>query len=192
MKQIHVTITGMTPLMMHSDRLANPFDPITKEMKTLTGKRKKTEDDLLAIAKLEWNGGIYHDATVGPFVPGYNVFATIINGGKIHKLGTSIKRAALVLDDKCKVEYAGPRDLEPLFADSRFVDMRGVKVGTAKVTRCRPIFNDWKLSFTMSYDEASLQRDDLVRSITDAGRMVGLGDYRPRFGRFDVTEVRDV
>ena len=45
--------------MMHNARLANPLDPLVQEIKKLTGKRKKTEDDLLQIARLEWEGGFY-------------------------------------------------------------------------------------------------------------------------------------
>lgn len=188
MKQIEIAVRGLTPLMMHSERLANPFDPLTKEIKASTGKRKKTEDDLLEIARLEWLGGLYYDADAGVHIPGYNMLATIIGGGKIHKLGTSIKRAAIVVEDKIPLSYDGPRDPDALFADKRFVDVRSVKVGTAKVMRCRPVFGSWKMKFTLAYDENSIQENELMRCIRDAGVMVGIGDYRPRFGRFEVLQ----
>lgn len=188
MKQIEIEIKGVTPLMMHSERLANPFDPITKEIKASTGKRKKTEDDLLEIARLEWLGGLYYDADVGVHIPGYNMLGAIIGGGKIHKLGTAIKRAAIVVEDKIPLIYAGPRDPDTLFNDKRFVDVRSVKIGTSKVARCRPVFSGWGLKFTLAYDETSIQGNELLRCISDAGAMVGLGDYRPRFGRFEVVK----
>ncbi len=52
MKTATYTIRGTTPMLMHSERLANPFDPLTKEIKAISGKRKKTEDDLLEMARL--------------------------------------------------------------------------------------------------------------------------------------------
>jgi hypothetical protein len=186
MKQMQVKINGITPMMMHSERLANPFDPLTREIKAITGKRKKTEDDLLDIARIEWLGGLYYDDEAGVHVPGYNVLAAIINGGKIHKLGTAIKRAALVLEDKIPLVFDGPKQPDAIFADKRFVDVRSVKIGTSKVARCRPIFNKWSLQFTIAYDETVIQHEDMMRCIRDAGAMVGLGDYRPRFGRFEV------
>lgn len=189
MKTATYTIKGTTAMLMHSERLANPFDPLTKEIKAISGKRKKTEDDLRDMARLEWLGGLYHDDDSGIHVPGYNIFACIINGGKIHKLGTSIKRSALVLEDKVPVDYDGPKTPEKLFDVKRFVDMRSVKVGTAKVMRCRPIFQDWACQFTVTFDEASLQRGDLDRCVQTAGEMVGLGDYRPRFGRFQIAKA---
>ena len=50
MKSIKVKLSGSSALLMHSDRFANPLDPLTKAHKELTGKRKKTDDDHIAIA----------------------------------------------------------------------------------------------------------------------------------------------
>lgn len=190
MKQLRFEIKGVTPLMMHSERLANPFDPLTREIKAVTGKRKKTEDDLLEVARLEWLGGLYHDADAGVHIPGYNIFAALVAGGKMHKLGTALKRAALVQEDKVPLIYDGPRDPDKLFAEKRFVDIRSVKVGTAKIARCRPIFGAWGAVFTLLYEESTLQRADLERIVADTGSMIGIGDYRPRFGRFEVVGAR--
>lgn len=186
MKTITYKIRGMTPLMMHSERLANPFDDVTRAIKAISGKRKKTEDDLLEMARLEHQGGLYFTEDEGVHIPGYNVFAAIIGGGKLHKLGTAIKRAALVNEDHVPLEYDGPTTPDGLFADKRFVDMRGVKVGTAKIMRCRPIFKTWGAKFTVTFDESSLQRNEIDMCVRDAGAMVGLCEYRPRFGRFEV------
>jgi hypothetical protein len=190
MKSATYTVRGITPLMMHSERLANPFDPLTKEIKAVTGKRKKTEDDQLEIARLEWLGGLYFDDDAGIHIPGYNMFAAIVNGGKLHKLGTAIKRAALVKEDHIRLVYEGPKTPDKLFEDKRFVDIRSVKVGMAKVARCRPVFKAWEMTFTVLYEETALQRQDLDRVLADTGAMIGLGDYRPRFGRFEVCSVQ--
>lgn len=189
MKTATYTIQGKTPLLMHSERLANPFDALTRELKALTGKRKKTEDDLLDIARVEWLGGLYSDDD-GIFMPGYNVFSSLIGGGKLHKLGTAIRRSAIIAEDRLALEYGGTKgDHSKLFDDKRFVDMRSVKVGTSKVMRCRPIFRDWKITFSVHYDESGLQRSDLDRCLQAAGTMIGLGDYRPRYGRFEVAQA---
>lgn len=186
MKQHKYTISGITPLLTHNERLANSFDEFTRAIKAIAGKRKKTEDDLMEMARLEWHGGLYYDADTGPYIPGYNMLAAIFTAGKVHKLGTAIKRAAVVLEDKLPIEYSGPRDADALFSDKRFVDMRSVKVGTSKVTRCRPRFSDWRLHFTVAYDESVLQPSDIDMVLRTCGTMTGLGDYRPRFGRFEV------
>ncbi len=187
MKSATYSIRGTTPLLMHSERLANPFDPLTVELKTLTKRRNKTVDDLLEIARVEWLGGLYHDDS-GIYVPGYNVLAALVGGGKMRKLGTAIKRGAIVKEDKVPVEYTGTKKPDDLFKNKSFVDIRSVKVGTSKVARCRPIFKDWKLTFTVLYAEDTIQKTDLDLIVQDAGAMIGLGDYRPRFGRFEVVK----
>lgn len=186
MKIAKYTITGLTPLLMHSERLANPFDDLTKELKAITGKRKKTEDDLFAMARIEFMGGLYYDTDAGVHLPGYNILAAIVGGGKIHKLGTAIKRAVIVNEDKVSLIYEGPKTPAKLFESKSFVDMRSVKVGTAKITRCRPKFSTWSAAFSVAYDENSIQKSEIDQCLTSAGLMVGIGDYRPRFGRFSV------
>lgn len=186
MKQLTFTIKGIAPLLTHNERLANPFDDTTRAIKAISGKRKKTEDDLLEIAQLEWRGGLYYDEETGPYVPGYNMLAALISAGKVHKLGTAIKRAAVVLEDRLPIEYQGPRDPDALFADKRFVDIRNVKVSGSRIVRARPRFHDWKLRFTLAFDESTLQAADVAMVLQTCGSMIGLGDYRPRFGRFEV------
>ena len=78
MNSVKIKIRGTSPLLMHSDRLSNPLDPLTKEIKTYTGKRKKTDDDFTEIARLEWVGGLYHDEKTGPYLPARNVKAMLI------------------------------------------------------------------------------------------------------------------
>lgn len=52
-------LTGIAPLLMHDNKAANPLNPYAKAMKALTGKRKKTDDDLAEIARIEWEAGLY-------------------------------------------------------------------------------------------------------------------------------------
>lgn len=188
MKAATFTIRGTAPLLMHSERLANPFDPLTKQIKALTGKRKKTEDELREISRLEWLGGIYHDDHNGVHLPGYNVLRALVQGAKLRKLGRDVERGAMVQEDAVVIQHDGPSNLDALFADPRFVDVRSVKVGTSKVLRCRPMFRSWACSFTALFDEDVLQADDLGRIVRDTGAMIGIGDYRPRFGRFEVVQ----
>ena len=58
----------------------------------------------------------------------------------------------------------------------------------------RPCIEKWQLTFQLYIDETMID-PRLVRGVIDrAGRMVGLGDYRPQckgsFGRFAVTGWR--
>jgi hypothetical protein len=187
MRQLKVKIKGLSPLLMHSDRFANPLDKATKAHKELTGKRKKTDSDHEAIARSEWMGSLYHRDDIGPYIPGQNLDATLQEAAKLQKLGKKFKQAVMVVENEIPLQYKGPREPEALF-EAGFVDVRGVKVAMAKLMRCRPKFNEWAAEFTVAYNEDVLNVEEVKKAIADAGALVGVCDYRPRFGKF-VAEV---
>ncbi|WP_070414675.1 hypothetical protein [Pseudomonas lundensis] len=186
MDLLTLRITGTSPLMMHSDRLANPLLPETKAHKELTGKRKKTDDDHLAIARSEFVAGAYFDEKLGFYVPGQNFDATFWSGAKLQKMGVHWKRGAMVMTDKVKLEFDGPNTPDKLWEDTRFVDCRGVKVGPSKIMRYRPIFLDWAVTLEVVVNPDVLDVAEAKKAISDAGKLIGVCEYRPRFGRFEV------
>lgn len=189
MEQLKLKITGTSPLMMHSDKLANPLDPATKTHKALTSKRKKVDDDHLAIAKSEFISGAYHDESLGFYIPGQNLDATFLGGAKLQKLGVRWKRGALVLEDKIKLLHDGANTPENLWEDRTFVDVRGVKVGTSKIMRYRPVFKRWSAELTVAVNVDVLDIAEAKKAISDAGALIGTCEFRPRFGRFEVAYV---
>lgn len=189
MRQLKIRIKGRSPLLMHSDRFANPLDAATKAHKELTGKRKKTDADHEAIARSEWLGSLYHRDDIGPFIPGQNLDASLQEAAKLQKLGKKFKQAVMVVDNEVPLQYKGPRDPEGLFA-AGFLDVRGVRVSMAKLMRCRPKFNDWAAEFTIAFNEDVVNAEEVRKALADAGALVGLCDYRPRYGKFEVEAVR--
>lgn len=183
---LKLKLTGTTPLMMHSDRLANPLLAETKAHKELTSKRKKTDEDHLAIARSEFISGLYFNEKVGVFIPGQNFDATFLAGAKLQKLGTAWKRGALVMTDRAKLLYDGPSTPEKLWDDTRFIDCRGVKVGAAKIMRYRPIFLEWAAEIDIAFNSEILDEREIKKALEDAGALIGVCEYRPRFGRFEV------
>lgn len=186
MEILAVRILGTSPLMMHSDKLANPLHPATKAHKELTAKRKKTDEDHLAIARSEFLAGAYHHEGLGFFVPSANFDATFLAGAKLQKLGTHWKRGAVVMTDKARLLFDGPSTPEALWEDTRFVDCRGVKVGTAKVMRYRPVFLVWATELDVAINTDVLDLQEAKKAIEDSGKLIGVCEYRPRFGRFEV------
>lgn len=186
MKNLKVRITGKSPLLMHSDRFANPLDPLTKAHKELTKKRKKTDDDHAAIARSEFIGGCYWRDDVGFHIPAQNLDSCLVAAGKLQKLGTKFKQGVMVADSELALENVSAPTPEALWEDPRYRDCRGVRVGTAKVMRYRPIFRKWSLVANVAYDEQVVDAADVKKALLDAGSLIGLGDYRPRMGRFDV------
>lgn len=185
MIKIEITCTGTAALLMHNERLANPFDELTRKIAAITSKKKnKTDQDNMDVQRLEWEGGLYHSDT-GPYIPGANLKKCFMEAGTIYKAGTSLKRALTPLDAEIPLLYKGPRDVESLWSHGGFVDIRSVKLnGRSKVMRSRPKFPQWALSTTFLLNEKVVGVDDFERYAHEAGQSIGLGDYRPTFGRF--------
>src|SRR5262249_49026997 len=128
MDTMTIRLKGSAPTIMQCDRLVNPFDPLTRQLKTITAKRKKTDADLEEINKIKFLGSLYCDEKAGPHWPGMNVDAMIREAAKLSRRGQDIKRAFMVLDDIVPLIYDGPRTPDALYADLRFVDIRSVVI----------------------------------------------------------------
>lgn len=68
------------------------------------------------------------------------------------------------------------------------VDTRSVVIQRSRVNRRRPCFAKWGLEFQISIRDAdAIQPETLHEILEYAGHYVGIGDYRPKFGQFEVT-----
>ena len=185
MERFKVTIKGVSPLLMHSCRDANPLEPMAKEIKKLTSKRNKTDEDLLKIMELEYRINAYYDENLGFYINGEMVEAAIINGAKANKNGKKTKIAITVEEEKIQLIHKGSNDIDELYQNEEFKDVRFVVVNRSKIMRCRPRFNQWGLEFHVSLNNEVMDSDDLIKAIDVAGKEHGIGDYRPRYGRFE-------
>ena len=197
MKTFKVIISGPA-LLMHNGRLANPRDPYAKALKEITAKKKKSDEDHEEVSRREFQGSLYHDDEVGPYLPGDALQAMIVEGSRKAKQGREFVSVS-VEEDLVPLQYQGPRDRDGLWKEDRFVHVTGVKVGTARVMRTRPIFRNWKAAFTVTLeDDATINPEDIERALTTAGRVVGIGDWRPgapkggRHGRFVVEKFEQI
>lgn len=187
MRTFILTITGTAPLLMHNSRLADKLDLITREKAAVAGKRKKTDEDDMLISRLEWTGGLYFDPEVGPYLPGDNVFKALVEAARKSKDGKRVEQGLFINTDVNPLVYKGPRDLEGLWADENFVFRRTVKQQMSRITRTRPIFQNWVAEITGVYDPNVLNLEDVRAFAETAGSYIGVGDWRPRYGRFTAT-----
>lgn len=186
-KTISFRIKGLSPLLMHSASLADPRNEIVREMKRITAKgKKKTDDDLLRLSELEFKGGLYM-AEKGPCVPGSNIEAMVIEAARKQRKGKDALCSILV-DDMPLLIYDGPKDADSLWNDPRFVDVRSARVPSSKSTvmRTRARFNVWALEFEVHFLPEVMNRETVIECMHTAGQLIGLLDYRPKFGRFAV------
>ncbi|MEV0611168.1 hypothetical protein AB0I61_32965 [Polymorphospora rubra] len=182
-----IVCEGTSPLLMHNARLVDPLDTVVKQIKEVSGKTRKTDQDHAEMAHLEWLGGIYFDPQIGPFVPAPNLQKCLVEGARLSKDGKKIERGVLIETMAIPVRYDGPRQLEALYADKRFVHRAPVKVGMVRVMRTRPIFPRWSLQATGVYDDSVIDLANLRNAAQTAGSLIGIGDGRPTYGRFVCT-----
>lgn len=179
------TLTGICPLLMHSEILVDAMHPKVRVHKQLTAKKKKTEADLEAIKRSEWELGMYRDNDA-PAVPVDWILAAVKGGARKVKLGKQAEGGVLPTVAWFPLEYKGPKDLEGMWASGEFLDYRGVRNQNAKVMRARPRFNEWKLRIELDINEDVINPGDVFAALELVGATIGIGDYRPRFGRFNV------
>jgi hypothetical protein len=188
MKTINVELRGLQPLLMHNPRGVDPTDPLVIQKKTLTDKpaKKKTPDDLLQIDWLDYQLSIYHNDSIGAYVPDVAVVGVIRAGATEQRNGTKVQAGVDVSETEVPLIYDGPRTIRDLY-EQRFADRRPVGVNDARVMRVRPRFNQWELRFRLFVDESVIDPGKVREATELAGLRKGLLDYRPRFGRFEVT-----
>ncbi len=156
-------------------------------MKPISSKRKKTEADYEEMAHIEFLGSLYLDEN-GPILPSYVIEALVINGAKKSNEGPSAKSGCFC-PLHAKLEYDGPRTAEALWKDENFRFVSIVRVGTARLSRTRPIFNKWSAIITLNIEDTLVNFARVDDWLAAAGTQVGVGDWRPQNGRFTVERI---
>ena len=182
-----VRLVGTAPLLMRNGQLADPLNAHAIALHRITSKRTKSLLDHQDISRLEFRGSLWLRNGL-PCVPAEAIEAALVTAGRSRRLG-SLLRAAVVVPDSPVLEHAGPSDLDALFADAAFVHRCGVRVNGRTTMRTRPRFPEWSVTTTLSFLPSAIDSTDLLEIASLAGSMVGLGDFRPRFGRFVIDAV---
>jgi hypothetical protein len=183
--KIKVTLTGTTPFLMHNPRMVDPEFELNREIKAITSKRKKTDEDLKQIERLEWYGGLHEDGGI-PVMPTQKVRKCLVCAARISKMGKQVERAVSFGNLFVPLGYQGPRKIDELYEDKRFHSRLSVGVNGKRVMRVRPQFLPWSCELTgLFIEDAGLNFDDLERLVELAGVVEGIGDNRVNgYGRF--------
>lgn len=183
MTTIHVEIAGITPLLMNRFTEENEVKVSSGTSSVQLGHKGTPRNQAEKKA--------YQDKEGNLFIPGPNIFSCIISAGKFHKVGRS-----KVTTMKTSLISAGLsiRDLVcPLGTKEFEVDSRSVVIPSTggRVMAHRPRLDQWKTHFTLEVDTDMFSLEFLRELINDAGRKIGLGDFRPDrkgpFGKFSIT-----
>lgn len=182
---ITVQLQGTSPLLMHNPRMVDPEFDLNRRIKAITSKRKKTDDDLQEIEKLEWYGGLYEENGV-VVQPTSKVRKCLINTAKITKAGKMVERALSFRDLNVPLLFDGPASIDEIFTDKQFHSRLSVGVNGKRVMRVRPRFQPWALSLDgLFVEDAGINFEDFAAIVELAGLVEGIGDNRVNgYGRF--------
>ena len=185
MYAVEVTVRGIAPLMQHRFPMPD-FGDLSKGGKKSTGATDYSQ---------EWRNYLYtsDEMVVQPSSHFEGAMVKAAVGFKITgKRGKTYKDlfSANVFVDPVEIPHniSVPDELDCDADKQLYIDMRPVIVNRARVVRLRPTFKPgWELSFTINVIDDELPLEILSDVLTLAGKTVGIGDYRPKFGRFMVT-----
>lgn len=155
-------------------------DSVEAKANAAKGSKGKKTDDI--------NSYVYRDSTGKLAIPGEYFRQSVIHAAKYAQDPRSPRKSAMdlfkagvsVLDELCSL---GVKDWD-------YLDRRRVLVQRNGITRIRPAMQPgWKATVKLlillpEYINAQFLHDRLNM----AGRLVGVGDFRPTFGRFAVTK----
>ena len=175
-------LTASAPLIQHNGQTADPLNKWAKLLKSISGKRKKTDADYEEMARIEFLAGLYLSAD-GPIIPNTVIDGMTVRAAMKMKEGPVAKSGVFCLDH-ARLGYAGPRQPDELWADERFRFAANVRVGQARVMRMRPKFDEWSAVVSLNIEDTLVNPAQVDRWMTIAGTQVGIGDWRPQYGRF--------
>ena len=186
-------IRGISPFLMHNGQLADPFNQFSKAKKELTGKRAKTEADMMEIARLDWFGGLYVE-NKQLIIPQHVLQALMLNAAKKRKLGKSVGAGLQVVGSAILSYPDSGLTFDELYQKDEYRFFRNVRnPGTgSKVMLMRPIIPEWSAVFSIRYYDDLFNANDIQQMLAVASDQIGIGDWRPEkygsYGRFEVVE----
>ncbi len=188
MYAVQCSITGIAPLMQH--RFPIPPDVLNPKGATkVTGARDFSQ---------EWREYFYATPKGQIYQPSSHLESAMVKAaaqfkisGRRGKTYKDLFQANVIVSPE-KVLHRGMKVPDELDADAdkpMYLDIRPVIVERHRVVRIRPAFKaGWQLDFEVQVIDDQLSDQVLNDVLVLAGKTVGIGDYRPKFGRWIVSK----
>lgn len=168
-------LRGTSPLLFHRWSV----DGVEAKSKAAKGSKAKKEDDLESY--------VYRTPDGQLAIPGEYFRMAMIFAAKYRQDPRSPRKSAM---DLFKAGIVTLDELCPVGKSTwDYIDRRRVTIqkGSA-ITRCRPaLLAGWETEFRAQVLLPEYIIPDLLNDVTQSsGKLVGIGDFRPTFGRFSV------
>ena len=176
--RVEVGIEGVCPLLFH----AWNCESVKGKGEAKKGSKEKKTDDVESY--------VYRDEKGQICIPGEYLRGSIVNASKFQQDPRSPRKSAMDLYKAAIVSLTPLAGLGVKEWD--YMDMRRVVIQRAGVTRHRPAMNTgWKAKFILMCNLPEYVSPQLLNAtIQMAGKVIGVGDFRPSYGRFVVTSFQ--
>lgn len=171
-----VSIQGVCPIMFHRWNC----ESVASKSAAKKGSAEKKSDDVESY--------VYRDEKGEISIPGEYLRGAIIHAAKFQQDPRSPRKSAM---DLFKAAIISLTELASLGSkDWDYLDKRRVVIQRNGVTRSRPAMKEgWKAKFILMVNLPEYIDAQLLNStIQAAGKLIGLADFRPSYGRFVVTK----
>lgn len=172
---LDVEITGTRPLLMNAP--------------TAIGVVASTKKSSNYDPKERAEAVLYKDSNENICIPEMNVLGTLRDAAKDHKAPGKGRRSLK------QYILSGIRitpDMIPITPQEWTIDARPVVIQRNRVMRWRPKFENWTLKFGIEIiDPGTISPTNLRNVLEDAGKFIGICDFRPLFGTFSVVSFVD-
>ena len=172
--RVEAVITGTTPLLFH----AWNNEAVAGKAKAAKGSIDKKSDNLESYVYRLPSGEIG--------IPAEYMRGAIVNAARYSQDPRSPRKSAM---DLMKAALALSPELASLGkADWDYLDARRVMVQRNGITRVRPAFMPgWSCAFLIDVLLPEYVSPDFLAALVErSGKLVGVGDFRPTYGRFRV------
>lgn len=169
-----VTVEGAADFLFHRWNA----EAVEEKAKAAKNSRGKKTDDVESY--------VYRTGAGELAIPGEYLRGAIINAAKFRQDPRSPRKSAM---DLFKAAIVVTTPLATLgVTEWDYLDKRRVMVQRQGINRVRPAMRaGWKATFDLLVMLPEyVDRHALRETIESAGRLIGLGDFRPTFGRFGI------
>ena len=181
-------IRGVSPLILNNGHTADPLNVYCKKLKELNSVRNKTDEHYEKISRMEWESCFYFNDKGLPIMPSENIEAMLRKAAaKAKSITKSDLQASCWVDDDALIRTGQDfSDLNKLYQEGTCVFRKLVRVNSSRVVRTRPIFFKWGMTFKVTFLNDMVNQEVVKQIVDTASYRIGMGDWAPKFGRFEV------
>jgi len=161
-----------------------------------TTRKKKGGNAILGDTE-EWKKTIYFDESFGVYLPSISLEASFIEAAKQFKMGrgtySKYFKSGVFINEIMLPFYVEGSEIKTLEDKRIIIDRRTVKNPATKGRnmRYRAMFKEWESEFDVTIAADDYIDKEILQDVMNyAGKFIGVGDYRPRFGRFTVVSMK--